>query len=98
MALDDVITLTKARIVQTIHREAGIPKENAAKIIETLLKIMKGKMAKGESILISGFGKFCVRKKEERRGRNPATSQDMMLPERKVVTFKCSSILKKKLN
>ena len=98
MASNNVMTLTKAGIIQAIHKEAGIPKENAARIIEKLLKIMKRKMAEGESLLISGFGKFCVRNKEERRGRNPATNQDMMLPERKVVTFKCSSVLKKEMS
>jgi integration host factor subunit alpha len=45
-------------------------------------------------VLVSGFGKFCVKNKGKRRGRNPATGYDLMLSARKVVTFKCSEIWK----
>jgi integration host factor subunit alpha len=59
---------------------------------------MKRTLASGEDVLISGFGKFCVNEKSERRGRNPATGEDMMLRPRRVVTFKCSGALRKKIN
>lgn len=59
---------------------------------------MKTTLANGENILISGFGKFCVKEKKERKGRNPATGNDMMLAPRKVVTFKCSGKLRKKID
>jgi len=62
------------------------------------LEIMKKTLENGEDILISGFGKFCVKAKKERKGRNPATGDDMMLAPRKVVTFKCSGKLREKIN
>ena len=65
--------------------------------LETLLEIMKSALASGEDIMISGFGKFQVNEKAPRRGRNPATGKDMMLKERRIVTFKCSGGLRKKL-
>jgi integration host factor subunit alpha len=52
----------------------------------------------GEDVLISGFGKFCVKQKRARKGRNPATGEDLMLGSRRVVTFKCSPILRSKVN
>ncbi|MGE5248687.1 MAG: HU family DNA-binding protein, partial [Bacteroidota bacterium] len=60
--------------------------------------LMKNRLEKGEDVLISGFGKFCVKDKNERRGRNPATGQDMMLAKRKVITFRCSHLLREKIN
>ncbi len=59
---------------------------------------MKSTLASGDDVLISGFGKFCVKAKQERKGRNPATGGDMMLAPRKVVTFKCSGILRDRIN
>ena len=55
-------------------------------------------MKASSDVLISGFGKFCVKEKRERRGRNPATGEDMMLEARKVVTFKCSGQLRDKIS
>jgi integration host factor subunit alpha len=66
--------------------------------MENFLEILKRSMAEGEDILISGFGKFCVNDKRARRGRNPATGEDMMLTKRRVVTFKCSQVLRKRMN
>jgi len=59
---------------------------------------MKSTLASGEDVLISGFGKFCVKEKAERKGRNPATGEDMMLAPRRVVAFKCSGKLRDKIN
>ena len=67
-------------------------------VIETLIGLITTKLAAGEDVLISGFGKFCVKEKKERRGRNPATGEDMMLEARKEVTFKCSGQLRDKFN
>jgi integration host factor subunit alpha len=63
-----------------------------------LLELVEKTLESGEDVLISGFGKFCVKQKEERKGRNPATGDDLMLGSRKVVTFKCSPILRFKIN
>jgi integration host factor subunit alpha len=62
-------------------------------MIETLLELIKFTLASGEDVLISGFGRFCVNEKRQRKGRNPATGEDMMLAARRVVTFKCSGQL-----
>ena len=91
------MALTKNDIVASVH-ELGFTKKKSVEIIETLLEIMKSTLEKNEDVLISGFGKFCVKQKQQRRGRNPATGADLILKERKVVTFKCSGKLRDKIN
>jgi integration host factor subunit alpha len=92
------MTLTKAQIVDLIHEELPFPKNKSTEVIESLIEIIKSTLANGEDVLISGFGKFCVKNKRERRGRNPATGNDLILAKRKVVTFKCSGKLREKIN
>ena len=92
------MTLTKADIVEDISNKTGFTKKQSIETVETLLEILKDTLEEGEDILISGFGKFCVREKKERRGRNPATGEDLMLDPRRVVTFKCSGKLRDKIN
>jgi integration host factor subunit alpha len=92
------MTLTKAQIVESIQNQTGFPKNKSSDIVETLLEIIKSTLASGEDVLVSGFGKFCVNAKKERKGRNPATGEDMMLEARKVVTFKCSGKLRDMIN
>ena len=91
------MALTKNDIVTSVH-ELGFTKKKSVEIIETLLEIMKSTLEKSENVMISGFCKFCVKKKKQRRGRNPATGADLILKERKVVTFKCSGKLRDKIN
>ena len=92
------MTLTKANIVVEVAKQNGYPKNQSFEIIETLLEIVKQTLESGEDVLISGFGKFCVKEKRERRGRNPATGQDMMLGPKRVVTFRCSRQVRDKIN
>ncbi len=92
------MTLTKADILQAIGDNLGFNKKNSVKTVENLIEIMKETLAFGEDVLISGFGKFCIKEKHERRGRNPATGESLMLPPRKVITFKCSGTLREKIN
>ena len=92
------MTLTKAQIIESFQNNLGFTKNQSSEIIESILSIIKDALAESEDVLISGFGKFCVNQKKERRGRNPATGDDMMLAPRKVVTFKCSGKLREKLN
>lgn len=92
------MTLTKAQIVDLIHEELPFPKNKSTEVIEGLIEIIKSTLEGGEDVLISGFGKFCVKDKRERRGRNPATGDDLILSQRKVVTFKCSGKLREKIN
>jgi len=91
------MALTKSDIVAKVH-ELGFSKTKSVEIIESLLEIIKSTLENGEDVLISGFGKFCVKHKRARRGRNPATGDDLTLKERKVVTFKCSGKLRDMLN
>ena len=90
--------LTKVQLVESICNQTGMTKNRSAEILETCLEIIKSTLESGEDVLISGFGKFCVREKKERRGRNPATGDAMILAPRKVVTFKCSGKLKNMIN
>jgi len=92
------MALTKADIAESIKGQFGFTKNQSIGTIETLLEIMKKTLESGEDILVSGFGRFCVKEKAERRGRNPATGGDMMLASRRVVTFKCSGKLRDKVN
>jgi integration host factor subunit alpha len=92
------MTLTKANIVEEVAKQNGYSKNQSFEMIEILLKIMKRTLESGEDVLVSGFGKFCVKTKHERRGRNPATGEDMMLEPRRVVTFMCSGKLRDKIN
>jgi integration host factor subunit alpha len=91
------MALTKNDIVTRVH-ELGFTKKKSVEIIEALLEIIKRTLEKNEDVLLSGFGKFCVKQKKQRRGRNTATGDDLMLKERKVVTFKCSGKLRDKIN
>ncbi len=91
------MALTKNDIVTSVH-DLGFTKKKSVEIIESLLETIKSSLEKNEDVLISGFGKFCVKQKKQRRGRNPATGDDLMLKERKVVTFKCSGKLRDKIN
>ena len=84
------MTLTKAQIIDGIQNQIGFTKNQSTDTVETLLEIIKHTLEAGDDVLVSGFGKFCVREKQKRRGRNPATGDDMMLDPRKVATFKCS--------
>ena len=92
------MALTKAQIAERIHSELDFTKNKSVELVETLIELIKKSLASGDDVLISGFGKFRVNSKRERRGRNPATAGDMMLKARKVVTFKWSGKLRKKIN
>ena len=92
------MALTKNEVVEKIQSGLGFPKNQSVQIVETLLEMIKSTLASGDDVLVSGFGKFCVKEKAERKGRNPATDEDLMLPARRVVTFKCSGKLRDKVN
>ena len=92
------MTLTKDRIIESVYNRTDLNRPQAAKSVETFLETIKKTLESGEDVLISGFGKFVVKDKKERRGRNPQTSTDLMLDGRRVVTFKCSGVLRDKMN
>lgn len=92
------MSLTKAGIIEKVTQETGLQKNKSGHVVEQVIEIMKDTLASGDDVLISGFGKFCVCDKSERRGRNPATGDSLMLPARRVVTFKCSGKLRDRCN
>ena len=92
------MTLTKDHIINTIHDQLDLTKNRSAQLVESILEIMKSTLENGEDMLISGFGKFCVKDKSERKGRNPQTGEDLLLGSRRVVIFKCSKVLREKVN
>jgi integration host factor subunit alpha len=92
------MSLTKDDIVEAVAKETDFLKNRSAEIVESLIEVIKRSLGSGDDVLVSGFGKFCVREKRERRGRNPATGDSMMLEPRRVVTFHCSGKLRKKIN
>lgn len=91
------MAFTKESIIATIAK-TNCTKNRAQELVETLLETIKRTLENGEDVMISGFGKFCIQEKRERRGRNPATGTAMMLDSRRIVTFKCSGALKNRLN
>jgi len=92
------MALTKNDIVERLQADLGLPKRKSIEITECLLEQIKASLESGEDVLVSGFGKFCVKDKNARKGRNPATGEDMMLEPRRVVAFKCSGKLRRKVN
>ncbi len=92
------MTLTKAQIIEAVLKENRFTRKKSVESIEIILELIKSTLAFGDDVLISGFGKFCVTEKRQRKGRNPATGKAMMLAPRRVVTFRCSRQLRDKIN
>ena len=92
------MALTKKEMISKLIEQAGLDNKTASRSVEAIAEILKSSLASGDDVLISGFGKFCVNEKNSRKGRNPATGEDIMLPPRKIVTFKCSGKLRDQMN
>ena len=92
------MTLTKAHIIEAVREQLDFPKNDCIEVVQKLLDIIKKTLENGEDIMVSGFGKFRVVEKKERKGRNPATNKEMILDKRRVVTFRCSGVLRRKVN
>jgi len=92
------MTITKALLVDSVYNRSNLQKQQSILIVDSLLEIIKRTLASGEDVMITGFGKFIVNEKDSRKGRNPQTGNDLQLDARRVVIFKCSGILRKKLN
>lgn len=92
------MTLTKDHLISSIGNRLGISKFESSRIVESVLEAVKTSLSNGEDMLISGFGKFVVKKKEARRGRNPQTGEDLILDPRRVITFKCSPVMRDRIN
>lgn len=92
------MALTKATVISKIAEKNNCTPKQAKRTLEDMLEIIKETLGNDEDVMISGFGKFEVKKKAPRKGRNPATGKSMLLRERKVVTFKCAGKLKNSIN
>jgi integration host factor subunit alpha len=92
------MTLTKKDLKNLVSNHVNIPKAKSNSVIESFLETIKETLESGEDVMISGFGKFSVQNKGERRGRNPHTGEGMMLESRRVVSFSCSRKLKDRIN
>jgi integration host factor subunit alpha len=90
--------LTKDKLTNLLQTQIGLDRKTSTDLLESLLEIMKDTLIQGEDLLITGFGKFSVRQKKARRGRNPQTSEDLILGPRKVLVFRASGVLRKRLN
>lgn len=92
------MTLTKTDLIDSIHNQVGLSRNKSIQLIDSLLETIRRTLENGEDVLISGFGKFSLKEKNERKGRNPQTGEDLMLDAKRVVTFKCSPVLREKIN
>ena len=92
------MTITKATLAEAISEKLGLRQQHSADVIESMLEILKRALVAGDDVLISGFGQFYLKSKATRRGRNPATGDDLMLGARRVVGFRCSNKLRENLN
>ena len=92
------MTLTKNEIIDSMYEQLDIPRKECAQITESIFDIIKEELENGNPVMVSGFGKWTVKSKRKRNGRNPKTGESMVIDARKVVTFKPSSSLKNKVN
>ena len=92
------MTLTKDHLIESIRNHLGISKFESSRILESVLETIKSSLSNGEDVLISAFGKFSVKQKAPRKGRNPATGEDLTLDPRRVITFKCSARMRDRIN
>jgi integration host factor subunit alpha len=92
------MTLTKDKLTTRLQTQIGMTKPESRHLVEGLFELMKSTLADGEGLLISDFGKFSMRQKKERLGRNPQTKEKLMLRERKVVVFRVSGVLRRRVN
>jgi integration host factor subunit alpha len=92
------MTLTKADIIDSLYTSTDLTKAQSAELVNSLIEIMKRTLENGEDILITGFGKFCVKDKRQRKGRDPQTGRDLELDARRVVRFRCSGRLRDTIN
>ena len=92
------MTLTKDHIISSTGNRIGVTKFESTRLVESVLETVKTSLSNGEDVLITGFGKFIVRNKAARLGRNPATGEDLTLDPRRVITFRCSPRMRDRIN
>lgn len=92
------MSMTKIDITESVYEHLGLPKKDCARIVDSVFDIIKDDLNKGNAVKISGFGKWTVRAKKKRKGRNPQTGEPLTIDARRVVTFKPSGVLRDAVN
>ena len=92
------MTITRADLIESISRQVELSRGQCSQLLEMLLELLMKALESGEDVLISGFGRLCIKEKDKRRGRNPATGEELLLNGSRVVTFRCSTVLREKIN
>jgi integration host factor subunit alpha len=92
------MSMTKVDLIESIYEQFGIPKKDCVRIVDSVFEIIKDELGGGKNVMISGFGKWTVKAKKKRKGRNPQTGEDLVIDARSVVTFKASAVLKNEVN
>ena len=90
--------MTKADIAQRIQDNTNLSKKESIEMMETVFSILKKTLESGEKIKIAGFGNFEVKKKADRRGRNPQTGESITIEARRILSFKPSNVLRSAIN
>lgn len=91
-------TLTRADLAEAVYQKVGLPRNESAELVETVLKEITGSLERGESVKLSSFGSFGIREKGERIGRNPKTGEEVPITPRRVLVFRASNIMKTRIN
>jgi integration host factor subunit alpha len=91
-------TVTRAQLSEAVYQEVGLSRNESAQLVESVLKEMADALARGDTVKISSFGSFFVRKKGQRMGRNPKTGEEVPIRPRKVLVFRASHVLKNRIN
>ncbi|SMF43472.1 integration host factor subunit alpha [Tistlia consotensis] len=91
-------TLTRADLSEAVYQEVGLSRNESAELVEAVLDEMADALVKGEMVKISSFGTFSVREKGQRIGRNPKTGEEVPILPRRVLVFRASHVLKKRIN
>ena len=92
------MTLVKEDLIESLYNQAEISKQQSKALVDNIFELIKKSLESGDDILVSGFGKFSVKTKAPRRGRNPSTGEDLTLNARRVVMFRGSPVLRDKIN
>jgi len=92
------VTMKKMEIIESVYENLDIPKKDCARLVVSLFDLIKDDLSKGKDVMISGFGKWAVKAKKKRRGRNPQTGEALTIGARRVVTFKSSTVLRDAVN
>jgi integration host factor subunit alpha len=91
-------TVTRADLCEAVYQKVGLSRTESSALVELVLKEITDCLERGETVKLSSFGSFVVRKKGQRIGRNPKTGKEVPISPRRVMVFKPSAILKQRIN